>query len=282
MDKEKSLIHFLMKQFPDEGSAEQYLVEKRWGGKIICPYCNGNKICKVNAKQPYKCSPCNTKFSVKTNTFMHNSAIPIRCWLLVMFFMAKSKQGISSRELGEILDIRQPTIWSMAQRIRNACTQEGILSGTTEADETHIGGKEKNKHRSQKHKVPKSPVVGIMERNGRVKAKAMIPDKTNVIRFIKENIKPGSKVYTDSSLLYHGLNRLGYHHDSVNHSVGEYVRGEVYTNNIENFWRVVKNTIRGTHHWVSKEYLQKYLDEITFKHNTDDFIGEICQNVSNG
>ena len=130
-----------MKQFPDEQSAIDYLVEKRWGDNIICPYCNGNKINKVDSQQPYKCRPCNTKFSVKTNTFIHGSPVSCRIWLLVMFFMAKSKKGISSLQLSEYLGIRQPTIWSISHRIRTACRQRfGKLTGNVEVCQNSSNG----------------------------------------------------------------------------------------------------------------------------------------------
>ena len=276
-----------MKQFPDEESAEQYLAEKRWGDNITCAYCDGSRTNRISGSQPYKCRPCNKKFSVKTNTFMHGSPVGCRIWLLVMFFMARSKKGISSLQLGEMLGIRQPTIWSMSHRIRQACGQEiGKLTEEVEVDEAYPSGISRKRNSRQWHKMrftEKPIVLGMKQRNGRVKAKVIKSSGARAIhKEIINNIEVGSTVYTDEHGSYKGLKKLGYKHDTVHHGNSQYVRGEVHTNNIENFWSVMKNQIRGTHHWVSKTYLQKYLDEITFRQNTTDFIGKICQNTSNG
>jgi len=284
---EKGLIQLLLKQFLDEETATEYLVEKRWGDKITCPHCDGDKVNRISGTQPFKCSPCNKKFSVKTGTFMHNSHMSIRVWLVVMFFMSKSKQGITSVDLAEYIGVRQGTVWSMCQRIRTACEQRyGILKGIVEADETYFGGKERNKHRSQRvyqgrGVANKIAVIGIKERDGKVIAKVVDNTKKETLQnYIATNVSKNSAVITDEHKSYTGLNKLGYQHHTVNHSKGEYVDGVAHTNSIESFWALLKNTIYGTHNYVRNQYLQSYINEITFKRNTTDYIGDICGNLT--
>ena len=279
-----TLIQFLLNEYPDEATAVDYLTKARWGNQITCPYCSGDKVNRVSGSQPHKCRPCNKKFSVKTKTFMHNSPIPVRAWLLMMFFMAKSRTGSSSLWLSKQLGITQKSTWYMGHRIRQACQHKfGQLLGPVEVDETYLGGKEANKHANKKthsKTAHKQPVVGFKTRTGSVRAKAVDHiNKTSLTRLVRQNVAIGEVVYTDSHSGYGALKKHGYQHETVNHSLGEYVRGEVHTNGIESFWALVKRSIKGTYTHVSPTYLQRYLDEITFRENADDFIGEVCQNV---
>ncbi len=278
---DKSLLEFLFHEYPDEQSAVDYLTAKRWGGNITCPYCQGSRVGKGSKSQPHRCYPCDRKFSVKTGTFMHNSPIPVRAWLLTMFFMAKSRTGVSSLWLSKQLRITQKSTWYMGHRIRRACSEHyGALLGEVEVDETHVGGLEGNKHANKKNKAKKTIVIGAKERGGRAVAKMInFADRSTMYGFIRANVLAGSSVYTDSHTGYYGIGKYGYRHETVNHSAGEYVRGNVHTNTIESFWALVKRSIKGTYTHVSPQYLQQYLDEITFRENTDDFIARVCQNA---
>ena len=287
----KNIVKFLEKTFPANKPevAVDFAVNQRWGSKetIVCPHCKqGGKIWHLSSvNQPYKCGHCSKKFSVKTGTFMASSKLTVREWLVIMFFMGNSKHSISSLQLADILGIDKDTAWYACQRIRRACQSKKIvMRGICEVDETYFGGKEKNKHSVNKFRAGrgianKTPVVGIKERNGKVVAKVVEnTDKQTLQGFIADNVKQGSAVVSDEHRSYTGLDKLGYEHHKVNHSAGQYVDGVAHTNGIESFWAVLKRTIYGTHHWVSKGYLQRYVDEATFKASNKDFIGTIMTN----
>ena len=259
---EQSIVHFLTKRFPNERSAVEFLEDKRWKGRVTCAYCGGHKISRVAQSQPYKCQPCNMRFSVTTGTFMHGSKASSRQWLLVLFFLSSRSKGMSSIELGKIIGVQQKTAWYMAQRVRDALGSDSELSGIVEMDEAFVGKKNK------------SVVMGMKERSsGRVIAHQVDgADKTNAFELIKEHVAEGSELHTDGSPIYKGIDKHGYGHESVNHSKGEYARGNVTTNGIEGFWSRLKKCIYGTHHHVSKTHLQRYLNEYSFREANKDFI----------
>ena len=227
----QSIIYFLTKRFPDEATAVDYAVKQRWGDSVNCPFgCKMAKVYNVSSTQPYKCSKCRRRFSVRTGTYMESSKIKVRIWLLAMFLMAASKNGISSAEMARQLGITQKTAWFLSHRIKHTFYQSGKLSGEVETDETFIGGKEKNKHAKDKLRIGggmagKVAVVGAKERgSGRVICEVVDSvDKTTLFNFIQRHVAKDTTLFTDESVCYKGIDKRGYEHHSVNHGRGEYV-----------------------------------------------------------
>lgn len=285
--KEIGFAEFLTKRFPDEKSAEEFFIEKRWGGTIICPYCDSDKIYKGKTRQPFKCGSCNHKFTCKTGTIMEGSHIPLRIWLLAMYIMGISRKGISSVQMSKQLGVTQKTAWYMAHRIREACDSHEKLAGTIEADETYIGGKEQNKHKDKQLNMGrgakgKTAVAGLRSRTGKVRGKVVADTNAKTLHdFIEQNVKKKSSVITDDFASYMKLSRYGnYKHTSVNHSIGEYVAGMAHTNGIESFWALLKRGVYGTFHSISPKHLQRYVNEFAFRSSAGTqafpFIEAIC------
>ena len=219
--------------FATEAKAEAWFVKQRWGrsDRIRCPLCDSKRIqAKPNRKPlPWRCLECKRHFSVKTNTFMHSSKIPLAKWGLALYLFTTNLKGVSSMKLHRDLGITQKSAWYMLHRIRAAFSDgKQLFDGVVEVDETFVGGLESNKHESKKQKsgrggVGKAIVVGMKERSSRkVKAKVVKDTKRSTLhRFIEEYASRGSIVCTDDFTSYRNLSKHG--HLFVKHSVGEYV-----------------------------------------------------------
>lgn len=283
MERTSGFIIF-SETFPNEESCVKYFEKIRWEGKVTSPFDPSSKVYKCkNGK--YRCKNSGNYFDVKTGTPFANTKLPFRYWLYAMFLFLSHKRGVSSCQLARDLGVTQKTAWNMLHKLRfyMGCENEHTLESEVEIDETFVGGKNKNRHKDKKVEKcqgrsfkDKVPVFGILERGGNLIAK-VVPNTQakTLIPFIKKYVKEGSTVYTDG-WDYTGLHGA-YKQRAVDHEKHFYATtfstndGEVImvsTNGIENAWSHFKRMIIGTYYNVSKEHLQRYIDEYVFRFNT--------------
>lgn len=271
----KSILE-LINAFPDEETCIKHLEELRWNGYVVSPFDRTSTVYKCSSHK-YRCKNTSKYFNVKTGTLFDNTKVKLQKWFMAIWLVTSHKKGISSLQLAKDIDVTQKTAWFMLQRIR-ACfgiENNNDLDNTVEADETYVGGKNKNRHDNKK--IPhsqgrsshdKTPVVGMVERNGKLNARKINDVKSETLTTeIIRNVKLSASLYTDEWLGYKGVSRI-YDHSIVKHNQGEYVNGRIHTNTIEGFWSLLKRGIVGIYHFTSKKHLQKYVDEFVFRYNT--------------
>jgi transposase-like protein len=268
--------------FADPKNCNEFLAGLRWtDGKPRCPHCGSNNVTYLASVNRYKCYGKHPKaqFSLKVGTIFEDSPISLDKWLCAMWLIVNCKNGISSCEMAKDLGITQKSAWFLDHRIRFALYSGSFekLSGHVEADETFIGGKARNMHVAQRQRritgtgtKDKTPVMGVLERGKDGKSKvrtAVIPNrKKHAIQTeVRKHVEAGSALYTDFLLSYEGL-AGEYAHKVVDHAV-EYVRDNVHTNGLENYWSLLKRTIAGTYVSVEPFHLFRYLDEQAYRFN---------------
>jgi transposase-like protein len=278
--------------FADKDKAFAYALNFRWpNGLVTCPRCGGEKHSFVKTRRVWFCYECNKQFSLKVGTIFEDSPITLDKWMMVMWMLANCKNGVSSYEIMRSVGVTQKSAWFMLHRIREAMKSSateklgGSDGGSVEIDEAFVGGKMKNMHKGRRKQIEatgralatysnivrrsnKMPVMGMFDRDSReVRAKVVPNTKRETLqREILANVEHGSKVYTDEAPAYGNVLKNEYIHETVNH-IDEYVRGQVHTNCLENFWSLMKRNLAGTYVAVEPFHLDRYLDEQMFRFN---------------
>ncbi|WP_420610081.1 IS1595 family transposase [Candidatus Poriferisodalis sp.] len=265
----------LTEMFPDENSARVWFEAQVWTGQRCCGHCGSTNTAEATHKtMPYRCRDCRKYFSVKTGTALAASNVPLRKWVFAIYLELTNLKGVSSMKLHRDLGVTQKTAWFMLHRIRESWAEceAGPFTGPVEADETYVGGKAKNMHASQRAKLTgrggadKTAVVGVKDRDsGKVTARVVAStDAGTLVPFVEGATMPDALVFTDGATAYSGLAR---DHETVAHSVGEYVRGQAHTNGIESFWAMLKRGYQGVYHNLSPKHLHRYVNEYAGRHN---------------
>jgi transposase-like protein len=268
--------------FADPDISLAFVARLRWpDGVVTCPRCAAAKATFLPTRRLWKCRSCKKQFSAKVGTIFEDSPIPLEKWLPALWLVVNCKNGISSYELGRALGVSQRAAWFMGHRLRLAMQSGGFgkLSGEVEVDETYIGGKARNMHKGQRALkitgtggMGKVAVMGLLERHGedghsKVKVK-VVPNvrRQTLAPEVRQHVEQGSEVFTDALKSYDDLGSE-YVHGVIDHAES-YAEGKIHTNGLENFWSLLKRSIKGTYVSVEPFHLFRYLDEQSFRFNS--------------
>lgn len=282
----KTLLEAI-RYFSDPDVCQDFMVSLRWpSGRVTCPTCGRDDVRYIATRRLWECKDKHPKrqFSVKVGTLFEDSPIPVDKWLTAIWMIANAKNGVSSYEIHRSIGVTQKTAWFMLHRIRLAMQSESFdrMDGEVEVDETFIGGKARFMHRERRERIKgqarrasvigKTVVMGLLERHGpdghsRIRAKVLPNTSRRVFRsIVRRNIEAGADVFTDAHPSY-ALLRDTYAHQVIDHAES-YVRDQVHTNGLENFWSLLKRAIKGTYISIEPFHLFRYLDEQSFRYNT--------------
>jgi transposase-like protein len=274
--------------YNNDDAARAHLETLLWPNGPTCPRCGvtGDRVTKLQGKSTrpgvYKCKDCRKPFSVTVGTVMERSHVPLSKWVLAAQLMASSKKGMSALQLQRMIGTNYETAWFLFHRLRECApmpSESGPVGGknkVVEADETYIGGKEKNKHANKRIRkgrgaVGKQAVVSLIERDGEVRSFHVANVSHKTLRpIIVKHARRKSALMTDDSIVYPKIGDEFASHHSVNHSANEYVRlgGFAHTNTVESYFALLKRGVYGTFHNISEAHLARYLREFDFRHNT--------------
>lgn len=278
--------------FTDEAKARAHLEAQRWADGRYCPHCGEADEAKtplVGGKKHrpglYYCNSCKTTFTVTVGSVFERSKVPLTKWLLAFYLMSSSKKGMSAHQLHRTLGVTYKTAWFMAHRVREAMAPAkgskeplGGKGKIVEADETYVGGKEKNKHAVKRHSgrggVGKQVAFSLVERGGSVRSFHVANVSGETLRpVIVQQISRDSDLMTDEAGQYRHVGEEFARHGRVNHGIGEYVRGDCHTNTVEGYFSIFKRGIVGVYHHVSEAHLKRYLAEFDFRYNERSGLG---------
>lgn len=271
----------------DEGVAVHFVEELRWGQSPVCPRCNSADVYQVkdrktgerNRDYRWRCRPCARFYSVRTGSVMEDSRIAMRHWCWAFWQLCSSKKGISAKQIQRQTGLSYKSALFLLHRVRYAMADmKGVrLTGTVEVDETYVGGKPRFKgpHNKRGRGTRKTPVIGLVERNGRIHRRVATDVTAKTLKgAIREVVDNQARISTDENMAYNGIGaEYAGGHEVVTHSAKEYVRGDVHTNTIESSFSLIKRGLYGVYHNVSKRHLHRYLAEFDFRWNhrkTDD------------
>jgi len=277
MDKPKTLQQAI-RYFSNEQVCIDTIAKMRRPNGPVCPACGHKEHYYLASQRRWKCKDCHKQFSVKLGTIFEDSPISLDKWLAALWMLINCKNGVSSYEVGRALGLTQKSAWFVMHRLRLALQGDSMvkLGGEgkeVEVDETFIGGKSRNMHKAVRERKikgtggkDKTLVVGFLERGGKVRT-SVPPNrrKKTLHKEIRENVTVGSALFTDSLPSYNDLAE-DYAHKFVDHAVS-YVNGNVHTNNLENYWSLLKRGVKGTYISVEPFHLFRYLDEQSFRYN---------------